>query len=243
MPIEYARAAGARERAPLRRFVAVCRQFGLVVAVRVAYSKLRGALHPALALPEPPVYAGHREVSILLSTADHDAAALSAVIETLSRRGMADWEVCICERRPVTTEMARALALVRGTRPWIRIVTAGESVASATASRWTVEQATGRFVALLAPGCAASAAALALLLDRMRREPAVDAAVLVGPPGKRGLAGHPRTDCRLAVQRKRDYLAASCGCWPLTAGALAARLDGGGVSTAWITATSAEVAV
>jgi hypothetical protein len=54
----------------LRRFVTVSRDFGFVIAMRVAYSKVRGKLWPALALPDAPVHnARHREVSVLLSTA------------------------------------------------------------------------------------------------------------------------------------------------------------------------------
>ena len=76
--------------------------------------------------------------------------------------------------------MASALARLRGTQPWIRIVTADESIDDATAARWTVEQATGQFVALVGPGYAPEADAIARLLVRLHNDPGIDAAVLVG---------------------------------------------------------------
>jgi hypothetical protein len=98
-------------RSELRRFVTVSRNFGFVIAMRVAYSKVRGKLCPALALPDAPLYnTRHREVSVLLTTSGHGAATLDAVVEVLAGRGELYWEVCICERSPVEPEMARALA-------------------------------------------------------------------------------------------------------------------------------------
>lgn len=77
------------DRSPLRRFITVSRDFGLAVAMRVAYSKVRGRLCPALALPDAPAYnAKHREVSVLLSTAGQGAATLDAVAEVVAAR---DW--------------------------------------------------------------------------------------------------------------------------------------------------------
>ena len=226
-------------RSPLHRFVTVSRGFGFVIAMRVAFSKVRGRLCPALALPDAPVHnARRREVSVLLCTVEHGAATLDAVFEGLAGRGGLDWEVCICERSPVEPEMARALVRVRGTQPWIRIVTTDESVDDATAARWTVEQATGQFVALVAPGYTPEADAIARLLARLHNDSGTDAAVLVGtdsgsdsPP-----SSVPWADCRLLLQRKSGYLAALPGRWPLTAPALAQDLDEAGVPTAYLVA-------
>ena len=76
--------------------------------------------------------------------------------------------------------MARTLARIRGTQPWIRIVTTDKSVDDATAARWTVEQATGQFVALVAPGYTPDAGAITRLLARLHNDSGIDAAVLIG---------------------------------------------------------------
>jgi hypothetical protein len=232
------------DRSPLRRFVKVSRDFGVVIAMRVAYSKVRGRLCPALALPDAPVYnAMHREVSILLGTAEQGAATLDAVVEGLAGRGGLDWEVCICERSPVEPEMARGLARFRGTQPWIRIVTTDESVDATTAAQWTVEQATGQFVALVAPGYTPKANAITSLLARLHNASGIDAAVLVQKDSGSGSPPSPVrwADCRLLLQRKSTYLAALRGRWPLTAPALAKYLDEAGVPTAYVAALDSEV--
>ncbi len=232
------------DRSQLRRFVTVSRDFGFAVATRVVYSKVRGMLCPALALPDPPVYnARHREVSVLLSTAGQGAATLDAVVEVLARRGGLDWEVCVCERSPVEPEMARALARLRGTQPWIRLVTTDESVDAATAARWTVEQATGQFVALVAPGYTPEAGAIARLLARLHNNSGIDAAALAATD--RGSGGPPSplrwADCRLLLQKKSGYLAALSGRWPLTAPALAKDLDEAGMPAAYMAEGESEV--
>lgn len=232
------------DRSPLHRFVTVSRDFGFAIAVRVTCSKVRGWLFPAFALPDPPAYdARHREVSVLLTTVAHDAATLDAVVTAVAGRGGSGWEVCICERSPVEPETARALARYRGTQPWIRIVTTDGSVDATTAARWTVEQATGQLVALVAPGYAPEARAIARLLARLHEDPGIDAAALVGrdsgsggPPSSR-----PRADCPLVLQRKSGYLAALPLRWPLTAPALAEDLDAAGVPTAYMAAWAHEV--
>jgi hypothetical protein len=227
-----------KDRAGLRRFVTVSRDFGFVIGTRVAYSKLRGRLLPALALPDAPVYkALQRQVSVLLSTAEQGAATLDAVINALAGRRELDWEVCICERSPVEPETARVIGHFRGTQPWIRAVTTDQSVDNTTAARWTVEQATGQFVALLAPGYAAGADAIARLLTRLHNDPGIDAAALVGT------AHDPRcpwVHCRLVLQRKSGYLAAVPGRWPLTAPALAKDLGEAGATTAYVAACESE---
>ncbi len=231
------------DRLPLRRFVTVSRDFGFAVAMRVAYSKVRGRLCPALALPDAPVYnSRHREVSVLLTTAEHGAATLDAVVEVFAGRGGLDWEVCICERSKVEPEMARALARFRGTQPWIRIVTADETVDYATAARWTVEQATGQFVALVAPGYTPKAGTISRLLARLHSDAGIDAAMLAGTDSGSGSPPSlvPWADCRLLLQRKSGYLAALGGRWHLTATALAKDLDEAGVQTAYIAARESE---
>jgi len=227
------------DRSPLRRFVTVSRDFGFVVAMRVVYSKVRGKLWPALALPDAPVYnAKHREVSVLFGTVGQDAATLNAVIQVLAARCGLDWEVCICERSPVEPQMARALARFRGTQPWIRIVTTDQSVNDATAARWTVEQATGQFVALVAPGYTPDADAIGRLLSRLHNDSGIDAAVLIGTDSSSGCPPSriPWADCRLLLQRKSGYLAALPGRGVLTAPALAKDLNAAGVPTAYMTA-------
>jgi hypothetical protein len=222
------------DRSTLRRFVKAWRDFGLDIAMRVAYSKVRGGFRPALALPGPPVYSRHREVSVLLSTAEQGPATLHAVVEALALRSGLDWEVCICERSPVGTEMARALARWRGTKPWIRIMTVGQSVDAEMAARWTVEQATGEFIALVAPGYTPKAGAIAKLLVRLRNDSAIEAAVLTGTDNDVDEPRVRRDDCRLLLQRKRAYLAARSEHWPLAAPALARDLDAAGVPIAYL---------
>jgi hypothetical protein len=224
-------------RSPLCQFVTVTRDFGFAVAMRVAYSKLRGRLSPGLALPEAPVYEiGRREVSVLLGTAEQEAATLNAVVEVLAERADWDWEICICERSPAPPEMARALARLRGTRPWIRIVTTDQFVDDATAVRWTVEQATGQYVALVAPGYAPAVEAIARLVHRLRIDAGIDAAALLAAAA--GLGGpalpvSPR-DCRLLLQTKSGYLAALPGRRRLSAPALAGELEEAGVPIAYL---------
>jgi hypothetical protein len=225
------------DRSPLRRFITVSRNFGIVIAMRVAYSKVRGRLWPALALPDAPVYnANRRVVSVMLSTADHGAATLNAVAEVLSGRGGLDWEVCICERSPAEPGMARTLARLRGARPEIRIVTTDESVDDALAARWTVEQATGEFVALLAPGYALEASAISMLLARLLEDSGIDAAVLVGANGGSGSlrSSITWTNYQLLLQRKSKYLATQTAHWLLTAPALVKYLYESGVPIRYI---------
>jgi hypothetical protein len=225
------------DRSALRRFVTAWRDFGLDTAMRVAYSKVRGGLCPALALPDLPVYSRYRDVSVLLGTAEHDTATLHAVVEALAGRSGWDWEVCICERSPVEVEMARTLARWRGTKPWIRIVTADQSVDAEMAARWTVEQATGEFVALVAPGYTPKAGTIAKLLARVRNDSAIEAAALAGTDNDADEPRVQRDDCRVLLQRKKAYLAGRSGHWPLTAPALARDLDAAGVPTAYLLAS------
>jgi hypothetical protein len=228
------------DRPALRRFVTAWRDFGFDTAMRVAYSKVRGGLCPALALPDPPVYSSHRDVSVLLSTSEQDVATLHAVVGVLAGRSELDWEVCICERSPVEAEMARALARWRGTKPWIRIVTAGQSVDVEMAARWTVEQATGEFVALVAPGYTPKAGTIAKLLVRLRNDSAIEAAALAETDNDADESRVRRDDCLLLLQRKKAYLACRSGHWPLTAPALARDLDAAGVPTAYLPASEID---
>lgn len=237
MPVEERSLSGP---SPLRRFVTVTRDYGLAVALRVAYSKVRGRLCPALALPGAPIYnTRRREVSVLLGTAGQGPATLDAVVEVLAGRGGSDWEVCICERSPVAPDTARTLARIRGTQPWIRIVTSDKSIDDVTAARWTVEQATGQFVALVAPGYLLDTGAITRLLAQLHNGTGVDAAVLIGteraPSSPTQWAG-----CRLVLQRKSGYLAALPERWPLTAPALAKYLDEAGVPTVYIPERKSE---
>jgi len=219
----------------LGRFVTAARRFGLNVAIRVAYSKVRGRLFPALALPDEPVYRhAPRELSLLIGAADQDAATLEAIVQVIAERGGSDWEVCVSGRPAMGPELGLALSRLHGAKPWIRVVPADGSVDDVTAAQWTVEQATGEFVAFVAPGYIVDADAIARLLDRLRGEPRVEAAMLVGRAGGSGaFEGRPQFgDCRLLVQKKSRYLAMSGGRWPLTAPALAKALDEAGAPVA-----------
>jgi cellulose synthase/poly-beta-1,6-N-acetylglucosamine synthase-like glycosyltransferase len=231
-------------RSPLCRFATVSRDFGFVVAMRVAYSKIRGRLRPALALPDAPVYnVRHRELSVLLSTAEQGATTFDAVVAVLAGRGGSDWEVCICERSSAKPETARALAGLRGTQPWIRIVTTDESVDDATAARWTMEQATGQFVALVAPGYTPEADAIDRLIARLDNDSGINAVVLVGTDnGSDGPSSRVSwADCRMLLQRKSGYLAAHPGRWLLTAPALAKELAESGVPITYMAGRESEV--
>ncbi len=237
MPVEERSLNGP---SPLRRFVAVTRDFGLAVAMRVAYSKVRGRLCPALALPDAPIYnTRRRELSVLLGTAGQCAATLDAVVEVLAGRGGSDWEVCICERSPVAPNMARTLARIRGTLPWIRIVTTDKSVDDATAAQWTIEQATGQFVALVASGYLPDTGAITRLLTQLQNDSGLIAAVLIATEEGQGLPAR-WAGCRLVLQRKSGYLAALSERWPLTAPALAKYLDEAGVPTVHIPEQKSE---
>ena len=227
----------------LGRFVRASRDFGLIVATKVAYSKIRGMLFPALALPEAPVYLDmRREVSVLFSTASHGMDALDAVVAMLIARGGAGWELCICERAPVEPEMAQLLTRLRGSQPWIRIVTNEQSVDDPTAARWAIEQATGSFVALLGPQYEPRADALSGLLAEMYQHPEIQAALLVGADSGSnhpGLVDAPSV-CVLLLQRKSGYLSLPSASWVLTAPELARILEKAGVAVAYFSASQIE---
>ena len=208
---------------PLRRFATAARHFGLGVAVRVAYSKVRGRLFPAKALPDAPVWRqAPRELSILFCAAEQDAVTLEAAVQVIAERSGSDWELCVWARSPIGPPFERALTRLRGASPRIRVVSTDPSVDEATAARWTVEQATGEFVALLAPGYLVDADAIVRILDRLRGDQRIEAAILVEPIGS---AAQPHGDCRLLAQRKSRYLATAWRHWPLTAPILARTLQ------------------
>jgi hypothetical protein len=222
-----------------RRFLKVSRNFGLAVAVKVTYSKIRGVLFPALALPDGRVYDRRpRQVSFLIDTAEHDAATVNAVVDVIGAHDGGTWEICICERPALPPEMARLLERLRGTQPWIRIVRADATIDGTTAARWIVEQATGQFIALVAPRYALSAEAIRGLLDQMHRDPELDAAALIGTHDEPEKSSLPAAgvDCRLVMQRKSGYLASQPERWPLTAPALVRQLHEAKVRTAYVRA-------
>jgi hypothetical protein len=216
------------DRSALGRFLLTCRRFGLLVAVNVARSKLRGWLFPATALPDrPPRAQRARDLAILLDAAEHAADDLDGIIGAIAGSASSSWEICICERRPVSPDIAQALARWRGRHAWLRIVSSDPEIDAVTAARLTLEQATGRFVALVAPGYAVGSEALAALLARLREEPEQRAAALgTGvrhhrhPPRRRLAAG-----CRLLMLRKADYLLLPKMAGLLSARTVAAHLD------------------
>jgi glycosyl transferase family 2 len=223
------------ERSSWRRFISVYRNFGLGVALKVTISKVRGVLLPASAMPDAPTCDGpQRELSIFIDAAGHDVATLQVIIEALARRKQSNWEMCICAHPPLRPDIGRVLSRFRDKYPWIRIVSTDQAVDKSTAAQWTVEQATGEFVALLAPQHTFDADAATELLARLQRDPQIAAAMLLETDsGSVGPSKPPRwDDCRLLLQRKSQYLAAAPQEWPLTAPALAKALDEVGARTA-----------
>ena len=219
-------------RAPLGRFVRVARNFGFGIAIKVAYSKVRGRLCPALALPEAPTYGRRpRELSLLVNAGEQSVATLEAIVEVVSGRCERGWEICICGGSWLETETARALEHLRGTGPWIRIVMADASIDKATAARWALEQATGQFVALLAPRYVPAPGTLDGLLAGLRDGCGIEAGVLVKPDSDSGSppSSVAWTDCCLLLQRKSSYLAALAGRWLLNAPSLARYLHDSGM--------------
>jgi hypothetical protein len=228
------------DRSPVRLFFKVRRNFGLGTALRVTFYRARGLLFPALALPDPLAHDTiSRQVSILVSAAEHGAGPLNAIVDFLAERARFGWELCVCAHDPMEPEVRRVLLQRRGTQPWIRIVSADEWVDDATAVRWTVEQATGRYVALLAPGYVPQADAFARLMDRLDRDPRLEAAILLASDGASGNAasGVQETDVRLLLQRKPGYLAAFQGHWTLDAPSAAVSLRGLGLGIGCVSLT------
>jgi hypothetical protein len=220
---------------PFRLFAKVLRNFGFATAVRVAYFRVRGALFPALALPDPSVlYTRQREVSILLSAGAHRPVTLNGVVDLLADRDRLDWEVCVCARFPLEPESARALSRHRGGQPWIRIIEADEAVDDATAAQWTIEQATGRYVALLGPEYAPKLDEFVRLLSLLRNQSELDAAALVSSTSSGDASSTRSADCILLLQRKSSYLAAVQGRWPLTAPGAAGHLEEAGVPAGYV---------
>jgi hypothetical protein len=220
-----------------RRFLKVYRNFGLAIALKVTYSKVRGLLYPAMALPAGRVYDERpRQASFLIDTGEHDAATLDALVKTLEGSGAEGWEICIGERAPTEPGTARLLESLRGTHPRIRIVRVDATVDGTTASRWIVEQATGEFIALVAPGRAPDSKTIKSLLDRLHRDPEIDAAALIRMRSGTSESSLPATDCHLAIQRKTGYLANQPEAFPLTAPALVRRLREAKAPTAYIDA-------
>lgn len=227
-------------RSNMRAFFSVLRSFGFVIAMRLTYSKVRGWLCPALALPRAALYVTRqRELSIVLSTLEQNAATLNAVVETIAGHGVSTWELCICERAPTAPAIAGVLERLRGTQPWLRIVTSDESVTEATAAQWTVEQTTGQFVALVAADYTPDAAAIEKLLSPLRGDSDIDASVLVGvgSGGRDPPSAIQAAACRLLVQRKTSYLAAFPRPLELSASNVASALREAGVACVCIVDT------
>ena len=208
-----------RERSQWTLVIRVYRNFGLATAIRVVYFRVRGMLFPALALPDPsvPVTTPH-EVSILLNSAEHDAALLDAVVDLLLGREKSDWEICICARSPARSGMVQALDRYHGNQPWIRVVIADGDIDDETAARWTVEQSTGIYVAFIAPGHSPQFDAITRGVDLLRDSPDFDAAA--GVKTQAGTEGHQVGRCGLVLQRKSRYLEVFQGRWTLAAPAV-----------------------
>jgi len=165
---------------------------------------------PDLALPDVPPYdAGPQELSLLLSTTEHDAATLSAIVEALAARGCPEWEICISARLPALPETARTLARLHGTQPRLRIVSTDQAIDEATAAQWTTEQATGEFVGLLSAGYRPDLNVIATLLAGLRDRTGPGAAMLLetGSGSTDAPSNGPPSGVRLVLQRKSAFLA------------------------------------
>jgi hypothetical protein len=201
-----------QDRNPLRLFIRVCRNFGIRTGLRVVYFRVRGILFPGLALPDPTVPNGiPHEVSFLLDASTQNPRVIAAVLEFVEARGAREWEVCISARAPLSPEMAERLAGLRGRNSRVRIIEAQETERASAAAQWTVEQATGRYVALAGSRMVLRPERLIPLITRLDGADGVEAAACfgTGPDAK--------TDCELLLQRKSHYLAAFDGRWPLLA--------------------------
>lgn len=224
-------------RSPLHAFVAITRNFGLMIALRVTYSKIRGWLCPWLALTRPPLRAvGPRELSVVLSTVGQSATTLNAMVDIVAEQSASNWEICICECLPTSPEMASALERWRGTQAWLRIITSDESVNEATAARRTVEQTTGQYVALVAWDYTPNATTFEKLLDHLRDNAEICAAFLVGTDNAHGHPPLPTaaTECRLLIQRKAIYLATFSQRMELSVTSAASTLSAAGVTSVYI---------
>jgi hypothetical protein len=207
---------GPRERSQWTLVVRVYRNFGFWTAIRVVYFRVRGILFPTLALPDPsvPVRAPH-EVSILLNSAEHDAALLDAVVDLLAGREKSDWEICVCARPSAQPDMLQALDRHHGKQPWIRVVMTDGVVDDETAAQWTIEQSTGVYVAFIAPDYSPQFDAIERCVSLVCNRSDLDAAAVV----KTGTDGH-QGRCGLVLQRKSKYLEVFQGQWTLRAPAV-----------------------
>jgi hypothetical protein len=190
----------------IHRFVAVSRKFGLTVALRVAYSKVRGALLPSLRLPEASWTAQNRQLSVLLEATDHGLDSLHRLGDMIVTQNNLDWELCICERPAATSEMIAGLKRLRGAHPCIRIVTANNHVTDDIAARWTVEQATGQFLALIATNYVPDPRSICRLLLRLQQNSEITAVAIIDWDRADRARSIAWEHCLMLVQRKSSYL-------------------------------------
>lgn len=189
------------DQSPLHTFVKTWRNHGIRTAMTVTYFRLRGVLFPALALPRLSFAdTTRRQISVLLDASEQDTATLKAIIDVLAKRETADWEICVRQHGPVTVEMTTMLGRLHGTAPWLRIIVSTDDVDAMTASQWTVEQATGEFVAFITPAYVPGPDAFTTPLHRLQEDPALTSALLVDVVAD--------ADHGLLLQRKSAYLAA-----------------------------------
>ena len=194
------------------------RHYGGGVALRVSFAKIGARFTPVSALPGADTHRGQvRALSLLLQIAEHEAAAVQAAVDIVRDREAADWEVCIGARAPLAPEMASLIARMRGV-PGVRIVTASDTLPMETAVQWTLEQATGRFVALLLPGVVPTASGLAALLNR---------ASCGG--GGTVLVGVKDDSPQVILLAKKDYLAQG-GVWHLSVSEQVAAIQRSGIA-------------
>jgi len=208
-----------RERSQWILVIRVYRNFGFATAIRVVYFRVRGMLFPTLALPDPSVsVTTPHEVSILLNSAEHDAALLDVLVDLLVGREKSDWEICVCARSSSQSDMAQALDRYHGNQPWIRVVTTDAAIDDETAAQWTIEQSTGVYVALVAPGYSSQFDAITRCISLLCNRPDLDAAALVKTEA--GTDGNQVGRCTLVLQRKSKYLECFQGQWTLGAPAV-----------------------
>lgn len=199
--------------ATLRRLFEVRRTYGVHVAWNVIRSKILGALRPSAALPSPPAYTACRRLSFLIRVEEHEPATLEAVVKAVRcARGALD--VVVCAGSSTRAVEASSLASrLRGACPWIRVVSATAAVDEGTAASWTVEQATGQYVAVLARGFAPTQADFARLVETLER----DCNSLAVGLFSAGDADAPRGPVLLLALRKSFYLAEFPLTFPMTA--------------------------
>ncbi|HVN90487.1 MAG TPA: hypothetical protein VMT61_11790 [Candidatus Binataceae bacterium] len=216
---------------PLGRFFAIWRDYGSVVAARVVWSKFKGALSPSLAIPANINYAPIcRDFGVLLNAADYSRIALNNLIEGFSKESRGGVEICILERRS-----GSLCDTLRGSQPLIRIITVDDSVRNGVAIRWTVEQATARYIALIAPECCMEVRELKSLVKALDENGEID-----GVASCVANSAANSESCKLLLLRKSRFLELLPQCETLLPSACLRNLHSTGVPVAYVSEGAIE---